>query len=270
MNASFLSKDIFTDPAYPAFRRKILTTTGLDLDLYKSNQLQRRLNSIMHRHGAADLAAYGHMLEESPQLLHKFLDFFTINVSEFFRNPEKFAFLQETIFPALLQQAPVLKIWSAGCSIGAEVYSLAMILAELTPDRRHQIIATDIDRRILDRAKAGVYQRDELRNVSAPRLTRFFDQTPDGFRVKPEIARSVTFRYHNILSDPFEKGFHLIACRNVVIYFTAQAKEILYENFARSLVPGGILFVGGTETIFQHRSIGLESLASFFYRRLPT
>ncbi len=268
-NPSILAKNIFADPSYPAFRSKILTNTGLDLDLYKSNQLQRRLNSIIHRHGATDLEAYGRMLEENPQLLHKFLDFFTINVSEFFRNPDKFTFLQETVIPGLLREAPVLKVWSAGCSIGAEVYSLAMILSELTPGRRHQIIATDIDRRILERAAGGLYRSDELKNVSPQRLTRFFSQEPEGFRLKPELLRSVTFRYHNLLSDPFERGFHLITCRNVVIYFTAQAKESLYERFAHSLVPGGILFVGGTETIFQHRAIGLENLASFFYRRLP-
>ena len=189
-------------------------------------------------------------------------------MSEFFRTPEKFGKLETDVIPDLLKRSPRLNIWSAGCSIGAEPYSLAIILKELTPGVKHRILASDLDIEILAKAKAGVYNDNELKSMTPERRARYFDRVDGGkFAVKDEIKRVIEFKRHNLLKDPFESGFDLILCRNVVIYFTEEAKDQLYANFFRALKPGGILFVGATEAILNFRKLGYTSFQPFFYQK---
>jgi chemotaxis protein methyltransferase CheR len=143
------------------------------------------------------------------------------------------------------------------------------LLAEATGFyRRHEILATDIDRSALERAQTGgPYSADEVSNVPPDMLERYFRTRDDGHYVIEGLRRKVTFRYHNLLSDPFENNFDLIVCRNVVIYFTAEVKDRLYRRFHDALRPGGILFVGGTEVVSQASSIGFETAGISFYRR---
>ncbi|MDA8065440.1 MAG: protein-glutamate O-methyltransferase CheR [Thermaerobacter sp.] len=249
------------------FRQRIMALTGLDLGQYKPTQLTRRLNGAMLRHRAPDYRTYLASLEQDPRLLREFLDYLTINVSEFLRNPEKFQDLKERYLPPLLEGRGPFRAWSAGCSIGAEPYSLALILDELGAARRSRILATDLDRGVLERANAGIYPKDDLKNVSTERLARYFVPEEQGYRVSPALKAIVEFRRHNLLQDSFERDLDLILCRNVVIYFTEEAKDTLFRRFAQSLRPGGLLFVGGTESIFRAREMGLKMLAPFFYRK---
>ncbi|MCR4427281.1 MAG: protein-glutamate O-methyltransferase CheR [Firmicutes bacterium] len=254
---------------YAAFKRRVLKLIGVDLGQYKSQQMERRLRGMLERTGAGSLAAYARVLEHDPLELKKFQDFFTINVSEFFRNPEKFDELEKRILPGLLVHSPKLNIWSAGCSNGAEIYSVVMILDKMTPGRVHRFLATDIDATVIEKAKAGVYLAQDVRNVPRACLARYFTKQRDKYVISDGIKSRVEFRVHNLLADSFEKGFDLIICRNVVIYFTEQAKDQLYRNFRESLKEHGVLFVGGTETILNAASVGLASASPFFYRRLP-
>lgn len=253
-------------PGYAVFRRTVLRLTGIDLDQYKSAQLERRLATIMKRCSAADLMEYGRLLEHEPAQLQAFKDFFTINVSEFLRNPEKFEELQQTILPELLRHRPNLHIWSAGCSNGSEPYSVSLLLDELAPRGDHQIIATDLDEQILKLAAAGVYLEKDVKNVSAQRRARYFTRTETGWAVRPQLKSRIRFSQHNLLRDPFPRDLDLVLCRNVVIYFTEEAKEELYRNFHRALRPDGILFVGGTESLLNARSMGFATASPFFYR----
>ena len=189
-------------------------------------------------------------------------------MSEFFRTPEKFGKLETDVIPDLLKRSPHLNIWSAGCSIGAEPYSLSIILKELTPGVKHRILASDLDIEILAKAKAGVYNENELKSMKPERRARYFDRVEGGkFAVKDEIKKVIEFKRHNLLKDPFESGFDLILCRNVVIYFTEEAKDQLYANFFKALKPGGILFVGATEAILNFRKLGYTSFQPFFYQK---
>lgn len=251
---------------YPVFRKTVLDLTGIDLDCYKGTQLERRLQTIMRRAGVADLSAYAKLLMSTPSRVKEFQDFLTINVSEWLRNPEKFEELQKVILPDLLKRSPRLRIWSAGCSNGSEPYSVAMLLDELDPQGKHQILATDLDEEILKVARAGVYQEKDVKNVSPARRARYFTQQGDAFAVKPELKAKVQFERQNLLSDPYPQDVDLILCRNVVIYFTEEAKDELYRKFHRSLKPGGILFVGGTESLLKARELGYASASPFFYR----
>jgi len=257
------------DLGYYAFQQKALQLVGVDLTCYKAEQMQRRLGTLMARSNVHTFADYSRLLERDQSKQKEFRDFFTINVSEFFRDQPRFVELHQKILPALLQANRRLKIWSAGCSNGAEPYSVAMILDQLTPHQSHTLLATDIDERILARAERGEdYGAADVKNVPPQLLSRYFIKTGENrYAVKNEIKRMVSFRQHDLLTQEFDDHFDLILCRNVVIYFTNEAKDRLYRKFANALKTGGILFVGGTEIIMNAREIGLESTLCSFYRR---
>jgi len=255
------------DPGYALFTQKVKQLTGIDLSRYKSNQMERRLGTMMRRVGVDGYATYARLIERDATALKELKEFITINVSEFFRNPEKFDELKGSILPQLLQQSPRLNIWSAGCSNGAEPYTVAMILDELTPGVQHRILATDLDEEVLKAARAGVYQERDLKSVSDGVRRRYFTLSGEAWQVKPAILSRVEFRQHNLLRDPFESGFDLIICRNVVIYFTEETKDELYRRFHQSLRSGGLLFVGGTESILRARDLGFTPVAPFFYQK---
>lgn len=251
---------------YLWFCERVLARTGLDLKQYKRPQMERRLRSMAERVGARDLQEYWAVLEKDAGQFAYFIDRITINVSELFRNPEKFDELRRVILPELRRLGSPLKVWSAGCSYGAEPYSLAILLEEMRPLQYH-ILATDVDETILNKAREGYFAPEDMRNVSAEWRKRYFIQQDSRYQVKPELKRNISFRKHNLLADPFDTGFHLIVCRNVVIYFDEEAKDRLYARFFQSLVPGGVLFVGSTERIFNYRELGYEMPLSFFYRK---
>lgn len=228
----------------------------------------RRLTSYLRRVGAADFAALAVRIARDDEALAHLKDYITINVSEFFRNPDRFDVLKAEVLPALIRRFAALRVWSAGCSIGAEAYSLAILLEELDPDGAHRVLATDVDVGAIQAARAGVYSADKLKEVSPERLRRFFTQTDDGrWRVVPRIQERVRFRIHDLLRDPYPMGQHLILCRNVVIYFEDEAKEAVFQKLAGALVEGGYLLVGSTESIFRPERFGLEPAGSFLYRK---
>ncbi len=252
---------------FEAFKRKVRSAYGIDLNAYKRQQMERRLRANMTRCGAANFQQYYSAMQKDGALLDEFLDRITINVSELFRNPEQFETLRTKVLPDLLARHRDLSIWSAGCSYGAEPYTLSVLLDELAPDGRHRILATDIDDRMLMRARAGAFQDSEMQNVSKARLVRYFERTADGYAAKDVLKQKIAFRKHNLLEDRFDSGFDLILCRNVVIYFTDETKAALYERFCKSLQPGGWLFIGGTERIADHAKLGFENHMPFFYSK---
>ncbi len=254
---------------YEVFRRKVITLTGIDLGLYKSQQMQRRIRSLIEKAGATTFAAYGNIIQRDADELERFRNHIMINVSEFFRNPEKFEELEKKILPELLGRSPNLNIWSAGASNGAEIYSVAMILDDIAPKGYHKLLATDIDSGAIAQALAGVYGVLDVRNVSRARLAKHFTRDEANYVISPKIRSRVQFKMHNLLADRFERNLDLILCRNVVIYFTDEAKQALYIKFRESLKEEGVLFIGGTETILNSRELGFMSTSPFFYRRAP-
>ncbi|MBO4400476.1 MAG: protein-glutamate O-methyltransferase CheR [Selenomonadaceae bacterium] len=256
------------DKDWELFKKKLNDRTGIDLQLYKEPQMRRRIGNLVTRAEMNSYVAYFDKVAKSKAEFAEFIEYLTINVSEFFRNPDKFDILEKDVIPYLLKRSPKLTIWSAGCSIGAEPYTLSIIMKELTPNVRHRILATDLDIDILARAKQGIYSDSEIKAMRPDRKQKYFTTTSDGrFAVKPEIKSVIEFKRHNLLKDPFEKGFDIILCRNVVIYFTDEAKDQLYTNFFHSLKPGGILFVGATEAILNYRKMGYVSYKPFFYQK---
>jgi chemotaxis protein methyltransferase CheR len=258
-----------SNPDFEAFRRIAYRITGLDLTGYKVPQMLRRLSVLLARVNVTTFAEYARLLERDPRLRQEFCDFATINVSEFFRDGDRFDDLEQRL-RGLLASGAGLRAWSAGCSIGAEPYSLAMLSLEIAPGRRHSIVATDIDDTVLARARlASDYLPADVRNVGPKRLARWFTRGADGrFALKPAARSMVSFRKHDLLRDlPPGGAFDLVCCRNVVIYFTEEAKDRMYASFVDALRPGGILFIGATEAIMKPQSVGLRALGPGFYSR---
>ncbi len=254
---------------YSYIKKQVFALTDVDLNCYKAPQMQRRLKAYLTRSGYSNWPKFFRSIQADPVQLSKFKDYLTINVSSFFRDPEKYTYLRTSILPALLDNRARLRIWSAGCSRGQEAYSLAMLVAEATDsNHQHQLLATDIDRSALERARAGgPYPVDDVVNVSTHLRLRYFNIQDDAYWIREDLRRGVIFRQHNLLADPIVGKFDLIVCRNIVIYFQAEAKQELYHRFYNALRPGGVLFVGGTEMVPKATEIGFEAVNVSFYRR---
>ncbi|MEK3787748.1 MULTISPECIES: CheR family methyltransferase [Paenibacillus] len=255
------------DPDYAAFIRNVKTSTGIDLAQYKEAQMKRRLTTLRNKNGYTTFVSfYEAMMKEKP-LFYEFLDRMTINVSEFWRNPNRWEVLRDVVLPELLAGKRRLKLWSAACSTGEEPYSLAMVLDGKGLLAESTIHATDIDDGALGKAKEGKYLERSLKDVPKEVASKYFK--PDGmvYRIDEKLKKAVQFKKQNLLLDTFEDGYDLIICRNVMIYFTEEAKHLLYQKFAKSLRPGGVLFVGSTEQIFSPGQYNLEATETFFYRK---
>ncbi len=256
------------DQDYVQFVNNIRNKTGIDLSLYKEAQMKRRLISLKERRGFKDFRTFYEAMLENEGLFDEFLDRMTINVSEFFRNAKRWEVLEQKILPRLLQENRRLKVWSAACSTGEEPYTLAMIMRKFMPFSEISVLATDLDRGILERAKSGIYTERSLKEVPQEMMKTYFEKEGLGYRVKDEVKNVVTFKQQNLLADRFEDNYDLIVCRNVMIYFTEEAKHDLYHKFSRALRPGGVLFVGSTEQIIQPTLYQFESEEMFFYKKV--
>ncbi|MGC8778225.1 MAG: CheR family methyltransferase [Candidatus Caldatribacteriaceae bacterium] len=249
-------------------REVVLRKTGIDLAFYKETQLQRRLQFMMLRAGTRDAREYAALLEKDPRVLEDFKNRFAINVSEFFRNPERFEDLRTKVLPEIMATSgPVLKIWSAGCSVGSEPYSIAMVLEELERKKLYQIWATDIDEDALQQAKEGVYSEAYFNSVPEGYLEKYVTRRDGNFAVVAHLKRRIVFVKHDLLRDRVDQKFDLVVCRNVVIYFEEEAKKIAFAKMSQALRKGGYLWIGSTERIPDPSSFGLRYTLPFFYRK---
>ncbi|WJY28593.1 CheR family methyltransferase [Sporosarcina trichiuri] len=253
---------------YTQFIANVKKKTGIDLSLYKEAQMKRRLTSLYEKRKCRDFMEYFELIRSDQAMMDEFLDRMTINVSEFYRNGSRWEVLDRKIIPQLLENSKKLKCWSAACSTGEEPYSMAMVLSNHMPLREVSITATDLDQGVIEKAKVGLYPERSLKEVPADVKKKYFTQEGQFFQVTDEVKRTVSFKKHNLLEDSYGSDYDLIVCRNVMIYFTEEAKDQIYSSFAKALKPGGILFVGSTEQIFSPDRYGLESEDTFFYKKL--
>jgi len=252
---------------YIQFISRINRKLGIDLSLYKEAQMKRRITSLRNKRGYTDFVSFYRALEEDETLLEEFTKRLTINVSEFYRNPKRWEVLEKEIIPRLIAKKNKLTIWSAACSTGEEPYSISMLLSETFPDIQATIIATDIDEFVLKQAKQGVYQEQSLKNISPYLKKKYFTHENNLYYINKSVKNTITFKKHNLLADHYPENIDLLICRNVLIYFTDQAKEIIYQKFSSSLNEQGILFVGSTEQIFNSDRYNLKLFDTFFYEK---
>jgi chemotaxis methyl-accepting protein methylase len=246
------------EAAFLALTRKISREAGLTLGAYKDKCLRRRIAVRMRACGAKTYAEYQAVLDRTPAEYDLLKDAITINVTRFYRNAETWDLLRGGLIGEICRaNEGEIRVWSAGCSSGEEPYTLTMLIADYleqqgTPERlRHvSVDATDIDRECLERARAGCYRREALNHVPAVWVDRYFEPRGDEYRVVERVRQRVHVRAADLSNDPPPRhNYHLILCRNVVIYFERSAQERVFATFAAALAPGGFLVLGKVETL---------------------
>jgi chemotaxis protein methyltransferase CheR len=263
---------------YSAFCEGVRTICGVDLLQYKRGQMERRINTWVERRDGGDLKTYLGRLRKDPAELDAFLDRVTINVSHLWRHGDQFTALAEHVLPELAQntQRPSasgtggrIRAWSAGSSYGAEAYTIAAVAREAVPDARVEIRGTDLDKRMVERARKAEFSAEDMREVPAAVIKRHFEPLPDGgAAANQELQRMVRFDVGDLLRMRVSPAsFELILCRNTVIYFTEEVRDALHTRLADALVPGGYLVVGASERVADPRALNLASPFPFIYRK---
>ena len=229
---------------------------SIDFDHYKRGMFGRRVERRMALSDVSGIEAYVDRLESDPDELKLLYDDLLIGVTEFFRDPKAFTELQHRILPKLIESAlPTgkFRVWIAPCATGEEAYSIAILIDELIRQRNYnidvKIFATDVNEACTETASRGIYANDRLKNVSKGRLNNYFVHHEGHYRISAKLRQQVVFARHNVLYDaPFTK-LDLVCCRNLLIYFNDDAKKKVLSLFNFSLNPGGIMFLGPSETV---------------------
>ena len=253
---------------YEQFEAAILRMTTIDLTAYKEKQMKRRIDTLISKHKISGYEEFVKQLKTDKALFDEFVNYLTINVSEFYRNTDQWELMDKTFIPELIKKfGKNLKIWSAACSTGDEPYSLVMAFSRHIPMNQIKIIATDLDKQVIAQAKTGLYSAKSIAGVPDDFKKKYFTKIGASYKISDEIKSHVEFKEHNLLKDPYPTGCNIIVCRNVLIYFTDEAKDEIYKKFNASLVKGGLLFIGSTEQIVNHKEFGYERRNSFFYQK---
>lgn len=253
---------------YEEFKAEVFRLTKIDLSSYKEKQMRRRIESLVTKHHCDTYATYTSLLKSDAGVFDEFINYLTINVSEFYRNTEQWDLLVNEFIPELIKtNGTKLKIWSAACSTGDEPYSLVMALSKHIDLKDIKIYATDIDKQVLAKAKTGIYSEKSIENVPDAYKKKFFRSIGQSYQIKDEVKQCVEFHEHNLLKDAYPTNCNLIVCRNVLIYFTEEAKHEVYRKFNDSLNDAGILFIGSTEQVMDYKELGYKRRTSFFYQK---
>jgi chemotaxis protein methyltransferase CheR len=243
------------------FAQLIEKEIGIQYNSVNSHMLENRLHDLAKSLGFSDFESFWSDLKNRtlrPSEKEAILDIATNNETSFFRDVEIFDFFENDFLPK--QTSSPLRVWCAASSTGQEPYSLAMVLAQLKDAgqaRRYEILATDFSERVLKQAQSGLYSQLEVqRGLSPAMLARFFEPNPgekptsSRFKIKPELSSSITFKRLNLL-DPWSHRdpFHIIFCRNVLIYQDVENKRKVIARLSSALTPGGYLVLGGAESL---------------------
>jgi chemotaxis protein methyltransferase CheR len=253
---------------YVDFCKGLRQICGIDLTQYKRPQMERRLRSFFERRGLVRLTDSLEGLRRDPAALEALLDRVTINVSQLWRHPEQWEWLQREILPVLAKARGRVRAWSAGCSYGAEAYTLAAVCREAIPGVPVQIFGTDIDRRVIARARQGCFSVDDARGAPPTAMASFFERNADGWQAKRELRAMTRFDVGDLLKlQPPASAYDLVVCRNTVIYFAEPIRDALHARLVHSLRSGGYLVIGATERVTNPAALGLTSVHPFILRK---
>lgn len=236
----------------------LLSATGHDFSHYKQNTIFRRIERRMHVHQINTIKNYTHYLQESEHETSILFKELLIGVTSFFRDTEAFISLKKNIIPQLLKDKPVnsqFRIWVPGCSTGEEVYSIAIIMCECMKEMKLHypilIFGTDLCEESIKTARAGIYSESVCTNISSTRLQEFFIKDNNHYKIKKHIREMIVFASQDIIKDPPFRKLDILSCRNLLIYFDKELQKKLLPTFHYSLEPGGILFLGSSESATQ-------------------
>jgi len=257
------------------------TYTGNDFSLYKKNTVYRRIERRMAVHKIERISTYVHFLQENPKEATILFKELMIGVTNFFRDAPVWEKLKETVFPNILstlQEGSVLRAWVPGCSTGEEAYTLAIIFKEALEKNKTQegfslqIFATDLDNEAIETARRATFPLNIVSDVSAARLTRFFNKTEEGYRVNAEIREMVVFANHNIIMHPPFTKIDIISCRNLLIYMDTELQRKVFGLFYYSINPEGYMILGSAETLGTQSALftAVDSKLKIFKRAMTT
>jgi len=232
----------------------ILKKYNINFNAYKTNYFLRRLHSRMRRVGCETYKNYAELIDESPNERNLLVNALSINVTRFFRDSDLFDILDKKILPNIVAGSrPKIRIWSAGCAIGPEPYSLAILIRKkfgINAESRFEILATDINNEFLIQARKGIYSYELLKEMNPLLLSEFFRRKDkDIFELNEPIRKMVRFQTHDLRNNVPFKDLDLIMCRNVLIYFSKEQSEILFREFYKALNPNGYIVLGKCELI---------------------
>ncbi|MFZ2658282.1 MAG: chemotaxis protein CheB [Victivallales bacterium] len=251
--------------------------TGHDFSQYKSNTIHRRIERRMAVHQIEDIEGYVKYLQQTPPEVEALFRDLLIGVTRFFRDPETFKALEEQVIPKLFDGSVggVIRVWSTGCSTGEEAYSIAILMQErleaLKQSFKVQVFATDIDSQAIATARTGIYPASIATDISPERLARFFTAESDGsaYRIHKGIRDMLVFSEQDVIKDPPFSKLDLISCRNLLIYMGGDLQKKLMPLFHYALNPGGMLFLGTSETVgeFSDLFVPLDRKSKLYRRK---
>jgi chemotaxis protein methyltransferase CheR len=229
---------------------------GYDFSQYSASSLHRRISRIYGLERFSNFSQFKEKLSRDPHYFEYFLREVTVNVTEMFRDPSFYRTLTEEVFPEL-NKFPFIRIWSAGCSTGEEVYSLAILLKEHKMLDKCRLYATDINPKVLEVAKHGVIPLSSMKKYSVnymqaggkEEFSKYYRIVSDQAVLDKELGRKIVFSVHNLVSDQSFNEFHLIVCRNVLIYFEKELQVRVVRLFSASLADNGFLALGSKESL---------------------
>ncbi len=251
----------FGDRHFRKFSELICASFGITMGEAKKEILRTKLDRLVSRYELQSYDEYYKRLveRENKELFIEFANAITVNMTSFFRENNHFEYIKNNM-AGLLKGNPritdrnEIRVWSSACSTGEEPYTLSMVLKEHLPGGiRIKVLATDINSDVLASAQKGLYPSSVKNDVGGEYLRRYFEMYDGGYRISGELRRLVTFRHFNLMDRfPFRDSFDMIFCRNVMIYFDTVVRQKLLDKLYDSLAPGGLLFIGHSESISPH------------------
>ncbi len=249
-----------TSNEFEQLRHFLYENYGINLTEKKKTLVMSRLNKVLSERKISSYQDYIDLVKTDPSgdIVSELLNRITTNHTFFFRENQHFEFFRKSVLPELEERYGKdkdLRIWSAGCSTGDEPYTLSILMMEHFMLRREawdlQVLGTDISRRVLDFGKTGIYDLEAIKELPEKWARTYFHKPENGLvQIRDEIRGNVIFRRFNLMNPfPFKKPFHVIFCRNVMIYFDKKTKRKLTKKFYDALEPGGYLFIGHSESI---------------------
>ncbi|MBN2509720.1 MAG: protein-glutamate O-methyltransferase CheR [Spirochaetales bacterium] len=244
------------DTDFENYRNLIYDSSGIHFSASNRTILESRLKERLRKKELETPGAYFELIRRDSEELKVLLDSVTTNLTRFFRNTAHMQTFEYYVIPDLVSHKKAgtdktIRLWSAGCSTGEEPYTLAMLLTEtLPPGFNFEIIASDLSLKSLMTAKEGYYPDSRLNGIPDKYLSRYFDKTPGGAQIKPEIKAKVRFDYHNLKYESGLKSLDIVFCRNVIIYFDEVAQEAVINKFWTSMNNHSYLFIGHSESLF--------------------
>lgn len=252
---------------------------GFDFTGYRRSSLMRRVDGMMQMLPVASYNEYIDYLKQHPEEFFPLFNTIEINFTSFFRDVSNWEYIATQIVPQLISSKPAdkpIRIWSAGCSSGEEIYTLAIVLAEALGEEqfrsRVQIVGTDVDKEVLKQARQGSYSSSAVVDIQGKLLEKYFHQDGDRYVFRQDLRRSIRFYHHNLIQDAPMPKIDLLVCRNVLIYFNIETQVRVLARFFFSLKESGFLFLGHTEMLPEEITALFSSvnLQHRVYSKLPS